>query len=220
MTRILATVVFLSFAMIGGSAFAQSSQHDGFYFGVDGTYDITKFDNFVITSNTDELPTDDKTIYNDEGPGAGIFIGFRMSQGNVTVGVEGRYGYSFIENEVSSTEIYKTTNEFGGSILPGFWVDENVIIFARVGFSQLTTERTFGGILNRNSDTGLHFGAGIEAYISDTLSLRGEYNRATYNHAMMQEFVDNTTNPATITVVTFDNNFRRDRFQVSIVSKF
>lgn len=220
MKKILITAVLLSVAFIGQSAYAQNSQHDGFYIGVDGAYDITRFDNYVITNSSDILPTDDKSIYNDEGPGAGIFVGFRVSQGNFTVGVEGRHGYSFLENQLTAFENYKTTNEFGGSVLPGFWLDEDIIIFARLGFSQLTTTRTLGGLLNRNSDTGLHFGGGLESYISDMLSLRGEYNRSTFSHEMMQEFVDTTVVPNTIEAVIFENNFRRDRFQVSLISRF
>ncbi|MBT5072562.1 MAG: porin family protein [Kordiimonadaceae bacterium] len=202
------------------SAFAQGHPQDGFYVGIDGGYDITKFKDYTVESLTDREPTDNKTMYNDEGIGTGIFVGFRLSDGQFTLAVEGRYGYSFIQNEELAWDTYKQTNEFGGSILPGFWINDQIVLFGRVGFSQQTTIREFDGIDNDHSDTGLHFGAGIQFYVSDSISLRGEYNRATFNHEMAQVFEDTSTDPSTFEQVDFTNNFRRDRFQVSIVSRF
>lgn len=201
-------------------ASAQGHSQDGLYMGVDATYDISRFSDFAVESLTDTLPTDVKTIYNDEGPAAGIFIGFRFTQGRYTVATEARYGYSFIENDLSLTDSFKLTNEFGGSILPGYWLSDQIVVFGRIGFSQLTAIRTFDGILNKNSDTGLHFGGGIQLFATDTISFRAEYNRATFNHNMSQVIEDTTTIPSTFEQVDFINNFKRDRFQVSLISRF
>ncbi|MBT5185457.1 MAG: outer membrane beta-barrel protein [Kordiimonadaceae bacterium] len=199
---------------------AQGHPADGFYMGVDGSYDITRFSHYTVESLTDREPTDDKTIYNDEGPGAGVFIGFRQSQGRFSFAAEGRYGYSFIKNTISATSELKQTNEFSGSLLPGYWVSNSFLVFGRLGFTQQMTRNLFDGITNDHSDTGIVFGGGIQLFATDRISLRGEYNRSTFNHQMTQVFEDTTTTPSTFEQVDFTNNFRRDRFQVSLISKF
>ncbi|MCC3860262.1 porin family protein [Pseudemcibacter aquimaris] len=202
------------------AAFSQGSPHDGLYIGADATYDLTRFDSYRVESLTDMTPTDNKLIYDDEGLAAGLFIGYRLSERQFTLAVEGRYGYSFINNELSVAETYENTNEFGISVLPGIWVNDNMILFTRFGASQQTVTRTFEGVLNQNSDTGFHFGAGVEIILPNNLAIRGEYNRATFQHEMSQVFVDNTVDPAVTTQVDFQNKFRRDRFQVSMIARF
>lgn len=204
--------------LLAQGASAQGHPQDGFYVGIDGSYDITRFKDYTVESLTDREPTDNKLIYNDEGPATGIFVGVRMSDGQFTLAAEGRYGYSFIQDDTLAFDSYKQTNEFGGSLLPGYWINDQVVLFGRIGFSQQSTIRLFDGIDNDHSDTGLHFGAGIQLYISDFISVRGEYNRATFNHQMSQVFPAIDPDPAE--QIDFTNNFRRDRFQVSIISNF
>ena len=93
-------------------------------------------------------------------------------------------------------------------------------MFTRFGFSQLTANRVSNGIVNEGSDSGLHFGAGIEFFINETMSFREEYNRSTYMHEMSEIVSDTSTDPATDVQVDFRNKFRRDRFQVSMVARF
>lgn len=202
------------------SATAQTSRYDGLYMGLDATYDITKYKQREITSLTGFIPTDDRSIYNDEGPAAGIFLGYRLTEGRFTVATEGRYGYSFLENKVSAGDNFKLTNEYGGSILPGYWISPEVILYTRFGFSQLTTIRIFDGVINENSDSGFHFGAGIQFYASEKMSIRGEYNRSSYENNISQVILDTSTDPATPVVASSINKIRRDRFQVSLIYKF
>ncbi|MDG1707449.1 MAG: outer membrane beta-barrel protein [Emcibacteraceae bacterium] len=105
-------------------------------------------------------------------------------------------------------------------MLPGYWISPETILFTRFGFSQLTANRVSNGIVNEGSDSGLHFGAGIEFFINETMSFRGEYNRSTYMHEMSEIVSDTSTDPATDVQVDFRNKFRRDRFQVSMVARF
>jgi len=191
-----------------------------FIMGVDGSYDIERYNNYTVESLTDRTPTDGSTIYNDEGPAAGIFIGYRLSEDRFTIAAEARYGYSFIKNNSHATQSYEQTNEFGASVLPGYWISNQFLVYTRIGFSQLTTKNVFENIANDNSDTGLHFGAGVQIFASDTISIRGEYNRSTFNHKMVQVFEDTTTDPSTFEEINFTNNFRRDRFQISLISRF
>lgn len=207
-----------SVLLFAQGAYAQSHPQDGFYVGIDGSYDIIRIKDYTVESLTDREPTDNKFIYNDEGPASGIFVGLRISDGQFTLAAEGRYGYSFIQDENIAFDTYKQTNEFGGSLLPGYWINDQVVLFGRIGFSQQTTIRLFDGILNDHSDTGLHFGAGIQLYVSDFISVRGEYSRASFNHQMSQVFPATETEPTE--VIDFTNNFRRNRFMVSLVSNF
>ena len=194
------------------TANAQGSQYDGPYIGLDGSYDkhtpvsatlITQPTGFVLPSTA---------AYSDDGISAGIFVGYRQSLENFTVAAEARYTYSFVSNQITATDTFNPTNEYGASVMPGYWLTNEVVVFGRLGFSQQNINRNYQGSLFNNTDTGLIYGGGIEIYVNELFSLRADYTRTTHNHRMNLT-VNNQS-------AVFFNNIRRERIRGSIVAKF
>ncbi len=203
----LACILFLT-----QTANAQGSQYDGLYLGLDGSYDKHKAVSYRTENQPAGFVLPNTNTYSDDGPAAGIFIGYRQSVDRFTVAAEARYTYSFVKNEITAADTFNPTNEFGASVLPGYWVTDNVILFGRIGFSQLNTNRNYRNVLEDNTDTGLVYGGGIEIYLNDLFSIRADYSRTTHNHKMSQD--------ANGLAVTLYNNIERERIRGSIVARF
>ena len=164
-------------------------------------------------------------LYTDEGAGAGVFVGYRLSQGPFTVAAEAHYSYSFISNQPNATSRFEQTNEFGGSLYPGFWVDPDVVIFGQIGFSQLTSNSFRGAEQFNNSDTGLLFGGGLQIYLSEQISARASYTRSTHNHQTNDninvfELVGGNLVQTGVANFRYDHAIRRDKFALSIIFNF
>lgn len=213
---------------------AQGSNHDGFYMGVEGSYAKTEHNDTTVVAPTFEgvvfeadilSETSRNPVYTAEGAGAGFIIGYRMSSGRFTVATEASYSHGFISNELAANNTFEQTNEFGGSIQPGFWIDQNIVVFGQVGFSQLQTNNVSGTEVFNNSDTGLIFGGGIQLYATDQLSLRGSYTRSTQDHSVTDNVplyqLENGI-PVLIgsVVYEYENTVKRDKFAVSLIYNF
>ena len=204
---LLACVVFST-----STAFAQQSVHDGIYMGVDGSYDKHEAVSVTVEQGSAGFVAPDASVYTDDGISAGVFIGYRQSYDRITVAAEVRYAYSFVSNEPAATNTFDPSSEFGGSVLPGFWLTNDFLIFGRLGFSQLNTNRNYLGSLFNNTDTGLIYGGGAEIYLNDQFSFRADYTRTVHNHRMSAADGAGTA--------TFTNNIKRQRFRGSLVYKF
>lgn len=216
------------------SANAQTSSHDGAYMGIEGSYaktsqsDLTiitpEFDG-VVLENDILSATTRNPLYTAEGGGAGVFIGYRLSQGQFTLAAEANYTYNFISNEPTATNQFEITNEFGGSLFPGIWVTPDVVVFGQIGFSQLKMN-SFSGIEQfNNSDTGLVFGGGIQAYLSDQISFRASYTRSTHNHQTndnvdVYQFVAGVLEQVGATNYRYNHAIKRDKVTISMVYNF
>ncbi|MBL4601733.1 MAG: outer membrane beta-barrel protein [Emcibacteraceae bacterium] len=204
------------------TAYSQGHPSDGLYIGLDGSYDKTTETSTLIpgAEGANLLVIPSPAIYDLNGIAAGIFVGYRQSSGRFTVAVEARYGYGFASNDAGN-DSFKITGEYGASVLPGFWISDEIAIYGRLGFSQLSLSRTYQTIIHRNTDSGLHYGGGIQIFATDMISIRADYTRATYNHNMR---LNVTIDPGQLTQRTvsipFFSNLKRDRFQVSLISKF
>ncbi len=216
------------------SVYAQGSAYDGFYMGLEGSFAQTKHTATEVIEPTyngivfagDILPESFRNpTFTDDGFGAGIFAGFRLSQGVFTVATEATYGYSFIENEPNALSSFKMTNEFGASVLPGFWIDENIVVFGRIGFSQLTSGSTAAAEIFNNSDSGLIFGGGFEVYVSDNLSFRANYMRSTHDHASsswvnVYTLVNGVAVHTSSALFEYNYKIKRDKYAGSLVYRF
>jgi opacity protein-like surface antigen len=203
-------IIFIIGALIAGVLFpvnaALSQQHpsDGVYLGVEGSYDQTK-DNIKATPSN---------VYTADGIAAGLLIGYRQSHDRVSLGVEARYGYSFVSNEINTitpTQGFDITHEFGASILPGFWIADEVLIYARFGFTQSTLVTTLQSVESKYNDTAIELGAGIQIFATDTISIRGEYVRT--NFEGQPSLLYNG-------VIYDDWKVRRNRFRGALIAKF
>ncbi len=185
-------------------ALSQQYNSDGIYVGLDGSYDQIR-DNIKATPDN---------IYNANGTAFGIFVGYRGSQDKFTVAVEARYGYSFISNDIittNPTQRYSITHEFGGAIMPGFWLSEQALIYAKVGFNQSTQIKTLQDIEFKSSNSGISLGGGIQLYATDTVAIRAEYERSNLKGIVPIVYNASTYN---------DWKVRRNRFRVALITAF
>lgn len=185
---ILASMVFIT-----QTAAAQDHPNDGMYFGVDASYDLLK-------DNTDLLGT---TISFD-GPAVGGFVGYRQTKNNLSVAVEARYGYGFASWE--SGAVLKATHEFELAVLPGYWINDDILLYTRLGATNNTIRVSLAGSTDTNTSTEFNYGAGVEINLLNNLSLRAEYTRS--------ELYDEQTSDTTWWRI------KRDRFKVAMVAQF
>lgn len=92
------------------------------------------------------------------------------------VGVFAGYGYHFQNDFYLAGEAdyirnlgrtYKSTaggSSFGVSVLPGYFVRPNTLLFSRIGYRH-----------GEDGENGLAFGGGVSQYLTDNLELRLEY---------------------------------------------
>lgn len=206
-------------------AIAQGNSHDGLYIGAGGSYDDTSYTSTEIEPSPaiPYVTFPPINAYETSGIGSSIFVGYRQSSGWFTVAAEAQYGYNFASNNISATDTFETTNEFGATIMPGIWVNNDLVVFAKLGYSQLNMNRNFNGSLFNGTDAGLHLGGGVQVYVNDVVSLRADYTRSTYNHRMSSTIVSDLggtlLSPQTFTVL-YSNNIKRDRIQGSLIVNF
>gem|GEM_PF-887019 len=216
------------------SANAQASIHDGAYMGIEGSYGKTsQSDLTIITPEFDGVvfegdilsTTTRNPLYTAEGGGAGVFLGYRISEGQFTLAAEANYTYSFISNEPTAASRFEQTNEFGVSVFPGIWVSPDVVVFGQIGFSQLKLNSFAGNEQFNNSGAGLLFGGGIQAYLSEQISIRANYTRSTHNHQTndnvdVYEFVAGVLEQVGTTNYRYNHAIKRDKFSVSMIYNF
>ncbi|WMT86685.1 outer membrane beta-barrel protein [Pelagibacterium sp. 26DY04] len=143
-----------------------SSVWDGFYAGINGGYGWGEFDAGAIDS--DEL----------EGWLGGAQVGYNWNAGGMIVGVEGDYQFSDIkwDETVGGVDVDAGLNHFG-TVRARLGADMGTFmpyVTAGVAFGELGYELD-GGEEETEYGVGLAAGAGVEAMVTDNISLRGEY---------------------------------------------
>lgn len=147
-----------------------SSVWDGFYAGVNGGYGWGEFDAGAIDS--DDL----------EGWLGGAQIGYNWALGGMVVGLEGDYQFSDIkwDETVAGADVDAGLEHFG-TVRARVGVDMGAFmpyLTAGVAFGELAYDVEIPGaptISDSEYGWGLAAGAGVEAMITDNLSIRGEY---------------------------------------------
>lgn len=111
------------------------------------------------------------------GIGGTVFAGYDMALSETTfVGVEANFDLASakIGDDVDSL---KADNIFGVTVRLGANVSEGVALYARGGYQRGRMSTTVDSVKTSESRDGLRFGAGIEAAVSEQVSVRAEYNR-------------------------------------------
>lgn len=198
--RITAIVLSLASGMsIPGSTFAISLK-DGAYFGVDAGYDLMVYQETLSLQNPIVQSTASR---NHVGQGAigGIFAGYGRYFSKLYLGGElfingytGKDKSSASQTQggvnVTNASDRKINNSFGLDALPGIKLNDNVLLYGRLGFargnfsSNLTRSTSVTGSLPPvSSSTNLHgldTGIGVETAVTDHVSMRTEFKHTHY----------------------------------------
>ncbi|PCJ34865.1 MAG: hypothetical protein COA93_03915 [Alphaproteobacteria bacterium] len=198
-----------------GHTTANAAQ-DGLYLGLDAAYE--EYDNSI---SVDGFATNLSSFVKPKGAAAGFILGIRQSAGRFNMAIEGRYGYTLANYNLGDATAlgfdkykYEGGNSFSISILPGFHISNDLLIYSRLGyvrsqykekFTQGIVETTAGGYQG-----GLEYGVGLQYDLTGNFSLRAEYTRTDYK---------NTTESLNINGVIFDtsSNFNRNKFMLGVI---
>lgn len=104
----------------------------------------------------------------------GIGAGIRAFQFGY-LGVEAFASSKPLNVKSGDPDIFKPASIYGFSLLPGFYFDDNVLGYARLGFAYAN----FNNL--RAKPRGYNIGVGLDWCAYYHLSLRGEYNYTRYN---------------------------------------
>lgn len=161
---------------------------DELYVGVSGGYDAYRIrDSFSVTDIT-SIARSGNPVLSANGWNGGLFVGY------------GRYfGWFYIAGEIfanytgaqTSTSFGPYNNSislrtsWGGSLLPGIKLNDQALLYARIGFVRTFLQSTEKGVLGGNStdtnwENGGEVGIGLETLLIGNLSLRAEYNHIFY----------------------------------------
>lgn len=196
--------VLISIALIS------SSYADNFYAGVGAGYMSANFDKHLTIDSTDKNYSYYKT---DEQPGTGasgnIFIGYMWKIDRVRLAAELNdylsslkyHGYfSETKNGINNTSEaeYTMHNGYGVSLLAGYEMINNVVLYGRAGYVrsgfkywEYKTDKADRSGVTENTDlNGVRYGLGISTTLTKNAGLRLEFNQTKY-----QTFTNTTTGP-------------------------
>jgi outer membrane immunogenic protein len=196
---LLISLIAAPAAIIATPTMAASNPGNGaFYAGVGLTRDTADFDTKISTSGT--------TLVESDASGTGV-------GGNLFTG----YGYTFCNGAYLGGEVFgslsslehktnlpttgnlslKLKNSYGISALPGYWITDNSLLYARVGYVRSKFEESLQGLASHNHElNGLQLGIGLQTTLVDNLSLRGEYIHTNYQSTPSRSYANGliTTN--------------------------
>jgi len=181
---------------------------DGFYLGVRAGYDnYTARDNLSYTDLEGEVFSINPVL-SPIGWAGGVFLGYGKYLGNrLYLGGEANFNATGAQSSYALTALtmsgsggldtnsLKTTvsanNNYGLAILPGIKVNNNSLVYARIGYtwSLIKTQEIFTTIgpstitFNKSKVVGgLTYGLGLEMFLVGNLSLRADYTYTSFNH--------------------------------------
>ena len=169
-------VLALAFAMslsLAGSAFAQRSNFEGFYAGVQAGYSDVSAD---LTGSV--VVSDDG-----DGFGGGGFVGFGGTNGNLYGSVEVEIGYDGAEwsqTRAGGTDEIEARLTYGVGFRVGAVVADDFLIYGRIGWIRTNAEYSFTGIGSGDQDfDGGRIGGGVEGKFG-SVGVRAEYTYTDY----------------------------------------
>jgi outer membrane immunogenic protein len=192
--------------------------HDGFYVGAGVGYDAYRFHHSSTFSIVDTVdPTNDfsaTTSLNHSATGwmGGIFAGYGRYFDWFYLGAEINANASNADTTWSVTntddEFFRSKlrarTSYGIALLPGIKLSDSSLFYARVGYlrtdfkvSELETNVIDPELVTSRSNSdwknGFNYGVGIETYVAENVSLRGEFTHTTYKSSKATStFVDDT----------------------------
>lgn len=162
--RNIALVVAVAVATVSTPALAANS---GPYIGVGVTHD-----NVAGGGDAEGLGIN--------GIGGTVFAGFDMPMSESTfVGVEANFDLASAKVG-DATDSFEADNAYGATARFGANLNDSVAIYVRAGYQRGRASTVVEGVKVSESRDGLRLGGGLEAAITDRVSLRAEYNRTHY----------------------------------------
>jgi outer membrane immunogenic protein len=111
------------------------------------------------------------------GVGGTVFAGYDMPLSeNTFVGVEANFDLATAKYELVDYAL-EADNVFGATVRLGANLNDSVALYARGGYQRGRMSTTIDTEKFSESRDGLRLGAGIEAAVSEQVSVRAEYNR-------------------------------------------
>jgi opacity protein-like surface antigen len=182
--------------------------HDGFYVGAGVGYDSYKFDNTTDITLVDAavpttiLGTTHSSVHQAAtGWMGGLFVGYGHYWDWFYLGAEINANTSGAENSStwsdddgdSITAKIKARTSYGIGVLPGIKVNDSTLLYARIGYlrtnfkgSATVSDNTSGipttvSVSESEWRNGWNYGVGIETYVAEDVSVRGEYTYTALN---------------------------------------
>lgn len=161
MRKIILPALAGTIALAAGPAFAQGAQP----FNGGHVEAITGYDHIS--------DGDDGILY-------GVGAGYDFRTGNVVLGIEGEVLESTAGECVGNTCVDASRDFYIGGRIGGV-VNDNLLIYGKVGYSNARVEITQGNTEAHTNLDGIRAGAGVEWLIPNSpLSLRAEYRYTNY----------------------------------------
>ena len=172
-SRLLGAGILLASTAMSSLAFAGDTWTGG-YIGAVGGFSSLDADTVSFGNK-----------FNDGSPVEGGFfggdLGFNEQINNLVLGVEGDYAFSNASGDsfIFTLPAFPLDMHSLGTIRAragmAFGENENTLLFATAGLAVGEFERTDGGIHEKATHTGLVVGLGLEHMITDSVSIKAEY---------------------------------------------
>lgn len=167
-------------AMVAAAACSTAQSFDGAYAGAHLGHNGT---NIEVTETWTPSSYDG---FSASGLEYGPFAGYGQTlKGGIYLGTEAEASLSSAENKISSPPDTLTTEKkhsYGASARAGYDMGA-VMPYVRIGINRAKFKQTLTGTLSgsaNESKSGIAYGAGIEAKLTDSMSLRGEFVQTSY----------------------------------------
>lgn len=178
--------------------------HDGFYVGIGVGYDAYRAHHSGSSSVTD-LAVTPNTVLTTSGSGdlsatgwmGGIFAGYGRYFDWAYLGLELNANTSDAKSTLSYSDSdgesgylrLKARTSYGVALLPGIKLNDSTLMYVRLGYlrnnfkangSFTNSDGTFSGS-SSNWTNGFQYGVGLETYVAEMVSVRGEYDHTSIN---------------------------------------
>jgi outer membrane immunogenic protein len=211
--------------------------HDGFYIGAGLGYDsyrihqstdLTAYELDVLPA-TVEFTSASSANTSATGWMGGIFAGYGRYFDTFYIAAEINANTSNADSTfsynnslgVSANTKVKARTSYGIAILPGIKLNDSSLLYVRLGylrtnfkasasFSSLDFDESTVNSLSVSDSAwrnGFNYGVGIETYVAEDISIRGEYTHTSFNSKTISGQFTNTT--------TLDSVVVSDKFDVS-----
>ncbi|VVC75663.1 hypothetical protein AQUSIP_09530 [Aquicella siphonis] len=211
--------------------------HDGFYVGVGVGYDSYRIHqssnvDFVDVASNSVLDSSSLALnHSATGWMGGLFAGYGRYFDWFYLGAELNANTSNADTTwTSSTTVgdpdssyyakMKARTSYGVALLPGIKVNDSSLFYARLGYlrSNFKVTETYTNVFDANTATtrsssdwrnGFNYGVGIETYVAENVSVRGEFTHTSFNSTSVSQSItsaDNTTRLASNSKFKPSNN--------------
>jgi len=172
---------------------ANSNDFNGAYLGIQGG------PLFGATEGTWTNGTDTVTLdgVSQEGMAVGGFVGYGRVTNNLYMGAQVDWTHSNAEtkatlNTNSATLTLDNVLSAAGRI--GFLFTPKAMFYGKIAYSRLEWElSTTLGLADDDSENGIAYGVGMEAFLSDNLTLRSELTLANYKDVTIKQGSETVT---------------------------